>query len=53
MAKVDNTYTLQDIVTIRSYEYHIENLRVFNVDFNTQNPLTYALKDDGIMYQVE
>jgi transposase InsO family protein len=53
MAKVDNTYTLQDIVTMRSYDYHIKNLRVFNFDPNSQNPLTYALKDDGTMYQVE
>ena len=53
LAKADNTYTLQDIVTMRTYEYHIKNLRVFNFDPNSQNPLTYALKDDGTMYQVD
>jgi hypothetical protein len=53
IAKNDNTYTLQDIVNMRQYDYHIANLRVFDFDPNTQNPLTYALKDDGSMYQVE
>ena len=53
ISKLDNIYTLQDIVSMRSYEYHIKNLRVFNFDPNTQNPLTYALKDDGTMYQVD
>jgi hypothetical protein len=53
LSKIDNQYTLQDITTMRSYEYHIKNLRVFNFDPTTQNPLTYALKDDGTMYQVD
>jgi hypothetical protein len=53
IAKNDNTYTLQDIVNMRQYDYHITNLRVFDFDPNIQNPLTYALKDDGSMYQVE
>jgi hypothetical protein len=53
IAKRDNTYTLQDIVNMRQYDYHIKNLRVFDFDPNTQNPLTYALKDEGTMFQVE
>jgi hypothetical protein len=53
IAKHENTYTLQDIVNMRQYDYHIKNLRVFNFDPETQNPLTYALKDDGSMFQVE
>jgi transposase InsO family protein len=53
IAKSDNTYTLQDIVNMRQYDYHIKNLRSFDFDPSTQNPLTYSLKDDGTMYQVE
>jgi hypothetical protein len=53
IAKRDNTYSLQDIVSMRQYDYHIKNLRVFNYDPATQSPLTYALKDDGSMFQVE
>ena len=53
IAKQDNTYTLQDIVNMRQYDYHIKNLRPFDFDPNTQNPLTYALKDDGNIYQVQ
>ena len=51
--KKDNTYTLQDIVNLKSYKYHLKNLRVFNFDPNTQDPLKYAIKDDGTMYQVD
>jgi hypothetical protein len=53
LAKKDNKYTLQDIVNLHEYDYHIKKLRVFDFDPTTQNPLTYALKDDGNMYQVE
>ena len=53
IAKQDNTYTLQDIVNMRQYDYHIKNLRTFEFDPNPQNPLTYALKDDENMYQVQ
>ena len=53
IAKIDNTYTLQDIVNMRQYDYHVKNLRSFDFDPSTQNPLTYSLKDDGTMYQVE
>ena len=53
VSKKDNTYTLQDIVNLRVYDYHVKNLRVFNFDPTTQNPLEYALKDNGTMYQVE
>ena len=53
IAKFDNTYTLQDIVNMRQYDYHVKNLRSFDFDPSTQNPLTYSLKDDGTMYQVE
>ena len=38
---------------MRLYDYHIKNLRSFDFDPNTQNPLTYAIKDDGTMYQVD
>jgi transposase InsO family protein len=53
IAKKENTYTLQDIVNMRLYDYHIKNLRSFDFDPNTQNPLAYAIKDDGTMYQVD
>ena len=53
VSKNDNSYKLQDIVNMRLYDYHIKNLRAFDFDPNTHNPLTYALKDDGTMYQVD
>jgi hypothetical protein len=51
--KKENTYILQDIVNMRTYNYHLKNLRTFNFDPSTQNPLQYAVKDDGTMYQVD
>ena len=53
IAKKDNTYSLQDIVNMRQYDYHIKNIRAFDFDPSTQDPLTYALKDEGTMFQVE
>ena len=53
IAKQDNTYTQKDIVNVRQYDYHIKNLRTFEFDPSTQNPLTYGLKDDENMYQVQ
>ncbi len=38
VAKHNNTYTSDDIVNMRQYDYHIKNLRVFDFDPKTQNP---------------
>ncbi len=43
IAKKENTYTLQDIVNIRLYNYHINDLRSFNFDLNIKNPLAYVI----------
>ncbi len=37
---------------MRTYNYHLKNLRTFNFDPSTQNPLQYAVMD-GTMYQVD
>jgi hypothetical protein len=46
-------YTLQDLATMRNKDYHVKRLRIFNYDPETQNPLKYALRDDGYIFEVE
>jgi hypothetical protein len=46
-------YTLQDLITMRNKEYHVKRLRPFNIDPSTQDPLKYALRDDGLTYEVD
>lgn len=46
-------YTLQDIVTKRNKDYHVSRIREFNFDPATQDPLTYALRDDHQWYAVD
>ena len=50
---VDNTHTLQDLVTMKNRDYHITKLRPFIFDESTQNPLDYAIRDDQDCYIVE
>lgn len=49
-----NKYTLQEIVTLRTKQYHVSKLRPFIFDPTTQNPLDYAIRgDDNETYVVE
>ena len=48
-----NKYTLQDIVTLRSKDYHISKIRPFVFDPATQNPLDYAIRDNNETYVVD
>ena len=45
-------YMLQDLITMRIKPYHVSNLRPFLFDPTTQDPLIYALKDEGNVYAV-
>ena len=46
-------YTVQDLVTKRNRTVHVSRLREFQIDTTADDPLKYALKDDGISYAVE
>lgn len=50
---VDDTYTLQDLVTMRNRDYHVSKLRPFLFDPLTENPLDYAIRDDNSTYVVD
>ncbi len=43
---------LQDLLTIRIKPYHVSNQRPFLLDPTTQDPLIYALQDEGNVYAV-
>jgi len=42
-----SSYSLQDLVTMRIKRYHVSKIREFRFDPNTQDPLTYAIKDNS------
>ena len=46
-------YLLQDLVTMRISPYHVSKIRQFRFDPTTQDPLLYALKDDGHAYAID
>jgi hypothetical protein len=46
-------YLLQDLVTMRIKPYHVSKIRQFEFDPTTQDPLFYALKDDGHAYAID
>lgn len=46
-------YLLQDLVTMRISPYHVSKIRQFRFDPTTQDPLLYALKDDGHVYAID
>ena len=48
-----NTYTLQNLVTNKNEDHNITGLRPFYFDPVSQNPLQYAIRDDGDIYIVD
>ena len=50
---IGSKYTLQDLVTKRNKDYHVKRLVQFNYDPETQDPLTFALKDETEMYAID
>jgi transposase InsO family protein len=47
-----STYTLENLITRRVKDYHVTRIHPFLFDPTTQDPLTYAIRDDHV-YVVE
>jgi hypothetical protein len=45
IASKKNTYTLQDLVTNKEYEYHVTQLKTFQYDRNETDPVDIARKE--------
>jgi transposase InsO family protein len=45
---IESTYTLENLVTRRIKDYHVTRLHPFLFDPTTQDPLTYAIRDDHV-----
>ena len=46
-------YVLQDLVTKKNKDYHVKRLVHFNYDPEVHNPLTFALKDETDMFEID
>jgi len=53
ISKHGRTYTLQNLVTMRNYDYHVTQLKEYLVDDNQIPPLEVATKDHNDFYVVE
>lgn len=42
VSRIADTYTIQDLVSSKTYDTHISNLRPFNVDHENHNPVEVA-----------